>query len=258
MRLQGKVALITGGAGGIGAQTARQMAAEGAQVAITDLADGSALATEIGCQYYRHDVAQEEDWATIVQSVKDRHGGIDILVNAAGIEGDLSDASALGSYAEWRRVMTVNLDGTFLGVKAVLPVMMEKGTGSIINLSSLVAFIGTPVAAPYGASKAAVWQFSRSVASFGAMNGHRIRCNSVHPGLIRTRMTDKIFSSVGELFGMDGMAVEDQQLRMIPFGERGSPGDVAHLLVYLASDEAAYVTGAEFKVDGGWSIGNPK
>ncbi len=255
MRLKDKVAIITGGAGGIGAATARLMAREGAKVVITDIADGTALANEIGGRFVRTEVTDESAWRDLAADVQRDAGRIDILLNAAGVEGDLAEGSPLGSYAEWKRVMAINLDGTYLGIQAVLPGMMERGSGSIINISSFVSYIAQPYCVPYGASKAAVWHLSRSVAAFAALAGTKVRCNSVHPGLIRTRMTDDIFATLGPQFGVDQAGVEQVALQHIPLGHRGEPEDVGHLIVYLASDESSYVTGSEFKVDGGWSLG---
>lgn len=255
MRLKDKVAIVTGGAGGIGAASARLMAREGAKVVVTDIADGTALANEIGGRFVQLEVTDETAWRNLAEEVRADLGGADILLNAAGVEGDMSDSSPLGSYAEWKRVMAINLDGTYLGIQAILPGMMERGNGSIINVASLVTYIAQPYSVPYGASKAAVWHLSRSVAAFAAVAGTKVRCNSVHPGLIRTRMTDDIFATLGKQFGLDQAAAEAAALHHIPLGHRGEPDDVGHLIVYLASDEAAYITGSEFKVDGGWSLG---
>ena len=254
MRLTGKTALITGGVGEIGAATVRLMAREGAKVVIIDLEGGEALASEVGGRFLAHDVTDEEGWRAIVADIVAEHGGIDILVNAAGIEGDLQDSSPLCSYAEWKRVLSINVDGTFLSTRAALPIMIQKGSGSIINLSSMAMYVAAPIAVPYGVSKAAVWHLSRSVASFAASSGTRVRCNSVHPGLIRSRMHDNILAAVGKMVGRDVESMEKDQLRMIPFGERADPKEVANVILFLASDEASYITGAEFKVDGGWSL----
>ena len=259
MRLAKKIILITGGAGGIGAAAAREATRQGAVVAVADLADGMALAEEIGGLFIHHDVTSEESWAEAITKTKERFGGIDVLVNGAGVEGDLANGNPLSDFAEWKRVMAINLDGTFLGIRAVLPSMFEVGKGSIINISSVTAFIGTPFTAPYGASKAAVWQLTKSVASFAAMSGHpKVRCNSVHPGLIRTRMTDTIFQSVGSLQGISADLAEQAMLNQVPMGERGRVEDVAAGIVYLASDESGYITGSELKIDGGWTLNNPR
>jgi 3(or 17)beta-hydroxysteroid dehydrogenase len=255
-RLEGKVAMISGGAGGIGAATARRMIAEGARVVIADrAAEGPALARSIGADFVSLDVTSEAEWERAVAETDEKHGGIHILVNGAGIEGDQKNNSILTtSLAEWRRVHAINLDGTFLGCQKVMPVMERQKRGSIINISSIVSFFPTPFNCAYGSSKAAVQHFSKSVALWGARNGNQIRCNSVHPGLIRTRM---LLNIVGQRSpeANDAMAATEAFAKSIlPLGALGEPEDVANQILYLASDEAAQVTGCEFRVDGGWSL----
>lgn len=256
MKLKDKVAIITGAGGGIGSAIAHRFAAEGARLILTDIADNAvkSLAAETGGIGHAHDVSDEARWAEIIAETLASHGRIDILVNAAGIEGNLRASGLDTSLEEWRRVMAVNLDGTFLGCRAVLPSMLKQGTGAILNLSSIVAFMGTPTALAYGASKAGVAQLSRSVALLGAQDGAKVRCNSIHPGVIKTRMTDAIFSEFAANTGSSPEVVETTLCAAIPHGARGKPDDVAGLALFLASDDAAYVTGSEFKVDGGWSV----
>ncbi len=256
-RVQDKVALITGGAGGLGGSTARLMAREGAKVVIADLADdaGKALAAELGGDYQRLDVTSEDQWQSVVSAVTSKHGRIDVLVNGAGIEGDFVRGSPeTTSLEQWRKVLSVNLDGTFLGCKHTLPVMRKAGRGSIVNISSMASFLGTPVNVSYGASKAGVQQLTKSVAVFGSRDGLKIRCNSVHPGVIRTRMLDHIFQQIGQLANVASDEAEQLMLKQVPWGEVGEPDDVGYLILYLASDEAKYVTGSEFMVDGGWHL----
>ncbi len=257
MRLKGKIAIVTGGAGGLGGATAKLMAGEGATVVITDVSEaaGQALAAELGGSFVRHDVSSEDDWATITDQVVSRHGRIDVLVNAAGIEGDLSAAGGLSTtYAEWRRVLSINLDGTFLGCRAVAARMLERGAGSIVNISSIVSVMATPTALAYGASKAGVEQLTRSIATIGAKDGARVRCNSVHPGVIKTRMTDNIIAEFAKLGQTTPERAEAAIVQAVPFGVRGLPLDVANLVTFLASDEAGYITGSAFQVDGGWHM----
>ena len=256
-RMADKVALVTGGAGGLGGATARRMAEEGAKVVIADLADeqGQALAEKIGADYQRLDVTSEQSWEAAVTAVDARHGRIDVLVNGAGIEGDFVNGSPETTSLElWRKVMAVNLDGTFLGCKHVLPVMKRARKGSIVNISSMASFLGTPVNVAYGASKAGVQQLTKSVAVMGARDGLRIRANSVHPGVIRTRMLDEIYRQIGQVANVSADEAEQLSLRQVPFGEVGEPDDVAWLILYLACDESKYVTGSEFMVDGGWHL----
>jgi 3(or 17)beta-hydroxysteroid dehydrogenase len=257
MRVAGKVVIISGGAGGIGAETASMLIREGATVVITDVSDhvGAETAKKIGAQFLHHDVAIESQWTDIVTSVLAQHGKVDVLVNAAGIEGDpASDGGLNTTLAEWRRVMSINLDGTFLGCRAVLPRMLEKGTGSIVNISSVVAYFATPATLSYGASKAGVQQLSRSMAQLGGSSGKRVRCNSVHPGIIRTRMTDSIINNLATRSNVSMEEAEAMILGGVLFGARGTPKDVTHLILYLASDESSFITGSEFQVDGGWHI----
>jgi 3(or 17)beta-hydroxysteroid dehydrogenase len=256
-RMADKVALVTGGAGGLGGATARRMAEAGAKVVIADLADeqGRALAQEIGAGYEPLDVTSEGSWARVVEAVDRRHGRIDVLVNGAGIEGDFVNGSPETTTLElWRKVLAVNLDGTFLGCKHVLPVMKRAGKGAIVNISSMASYLGTPVNVAYGASKAGVQQLTKSIAVAGSRGGMKIRCNSVHPGVIRTRMLDEIYRQIGQVANVSAAEAEQMSLRQVPFGEVGEPDDVAWLILYLACDESKYVTGSEFMVDGGWHL----
>ncbi len=256
-RVQDKVALITGGAGGLGGATARRMAEEGAKVVIADLGEeaGRALAKELGGEFVRLDVTREDQWEAAIAEVDGRHGRIDILVNGAGIEGDFVNGSPeVTSLEEFRKVLSVNLDGTFLGCKHVLGPMKRARKGSIVNISSMASFLGTPAATSYGVSKAGVQQLTKTMAVFGSRDGLRIRCNSVHPGVIRTRMLDHIYEQIGQLANISAAAAEQLSLKQVPFGEVGEPDDVAWMILYLASDEAKYVTGSEFMVDGGWHL----
>jgi 3(or 17)beta-hydroxysteroid dehydrogenase len=261
-RVQHKVALVTGASGGIGAATVRALHREGARVVAADVsaAAGEKLAAELGCTFCKLDVTHEEDWKRAVADVVAQHGSLDVLVNAAGIEGDMVHGTPEStSLAEWRRVMAVNLDGTFLGCREALPAMKHKGAGSIINISSTVAYIATPNSTAYGASKAGVMQLTKSIALHGSLDGHRVRCNSIHPGIIATRMIDSISAQLAQFNNVAIEAVNQASLARIPFGEAGRPEDVAELILFLASDESRYITGSEFSIDGGWRLmGRPK
>lgn len=262
-RLQGKVAVISGGAGGIGSATARLFVQEGGKVTIADSSEqnGKALAGEIGCDFIRHDVTSEIDWANLVGTVEQKHGAVHVLVNAAGIEGkNLGDESSPENTTleEWRRVHAINLDGTFLGCRTVLPVMKRQGSGSIINISSMVAYYGSPALTAYGSSKAAVQQLSKTVALHGSREGKQVRCNSVHPGIIRTRMLDNVYIEMGRSLGINADEAEKASVRTVPLGRIGEPEDIAYLILYLASDEAKYVTGSEFQCDGGQHLFDAK
>lgn len=259
MKLKDKVALITGGAGGLGSEAARVLAAEGAHVVVTDISESAAraLAESVNGSGYAHNVASEADWTRIVDDVLAKQGRIDILVNAAGIEGDLTNGGALNTtLEEWRRVMSINLDGTFIGCRLIVPHMIERGTGSVINISSIVSFMASATALAYGASKAGVQQLSRSIAWIGAQNGAKVRCNSLHPGVIKTRMTDNIIKELSLTNGLSENETEKLICTAIPFGTRGMPSDIASMILFLASDDSQYMTGTELKVDGGWLMVN--
>jgi 3(or 17)beta-hydroxysteroid dehydrogenase len=253
-----KVALITGGAGSLGSATARRLAEEGGIIVVADLADeaGTAVAKETGGEYLRLDVTSGDNWRAAVEAVRNKHGRIDVLVNAAGIEGDVINGSNEStSLDEWHKVLGINLDGSFLGCKHVLPMMAEARKGSIVNISSIVSYMSTPSTVAYGASKAGVQQLTKSVAIHGCRDGMKIRCNSVHPGVMQTPMIDSIMTQVGQALDVTREQAEEGALSKVPFGYIGEPDDVAYLILYLASDKSRYVTGFEFMVDGGCHIG---
>jgi 3alpha(or 20beta)-hydroxysteroid dehydrogenase len=240
-RLDGKVALITGGARGQGAEEARLFVAEGATVVLTDVLDdeGKQTATDIGAAatFHHHDVTSEADWTGLVETVLADCGQLDVLVNNAGI---LSIAPlVMTTEAEYRRVIDVNQVGTFLGMKAVVPHMVERQRGSIINISSVAGLMGSPGMIAYGASKWAVRGMTKAVALEVASFG--VRVNSIHPGIIETPMLEEF-----ERWG-----IMPQVMERVPVGRRAEATEVAHLALYLASDESAYSTGSEFVVDGG-------
>ena len=240
-RLEGKTALITGGARGQGAAEATLFAAEGANVVLTDVldVDGERTADAIGADYLHHDVTSEQEWAAAVAHAVALHGGIDVLINNAGI---YAQTTLVGSeLEEYRRVIEVNQIGVYLGMREVAPVMIERGGGSIINISSVGGMRGGGGGFAYTASKWAVRGMTKSAAV--RLGPHGIRVNSIHPGLIDTPM-----------LGDTRMANPDtlaQMLGQIPLGRIAQPGEVAKLALFLASDDSAYSTGSEFLVDGG-------
>lgn len=254
MRMDGKIAFITGGAGGIGAAAARALAEQGARVIVADRAGAAEAAEAVGGRSIVLDVTDEAGWSEAVAGVVADFGTIDILVNAAGIEGNVLDSSPLCSYAEWKHVLNVNLDGTFLGIRAILPTMLAQGTGSIISISSLAHYVGMSMTVPYAVSKSGVWNLSRAVAAYAAAQGTKVRSNSVHPGMIDTRMLQQIGASVRQMQGLDAAAAPSGPPPGIPFGALGQPEDVGALIAFLASDAASYITGSEFRVDGGWGL----
>ena len=248
-----KVALVTGAASGIGAATASLLAKGGATVIALDVAaePAPALASS-GIEYRRLDVTSEADWKSVVSDTVARHGGLHILVNSAGIEGNVVEGSLERcSLADWRRVIQVNLDGTFLGCREVMPVMKRQGHGAIVNLSSLASYYPTLYSVAYGASKGAVTQLTKSVALTGAQDGAKVRCNSVHPGVIATRMIDSIGAQLAKANDAAASGSTQQYAQKIPLGAAGTPDQAAALIVFLASDDASYITGSEFMVDGG-------
>jgi NAD(P)-dependent dehydrogenase (short-subunit alcohol dehydrogenase family) len=248
MRLQGKVALISGGARGMGAVEARLFAKEGAKVAVGDVLEdeGRKLEAEINASggealFVHLDVTREANWQQAVEATVKRFGRLDVLVNNAGISGRgrVEDTAV----EEWDRVMEVNAKGVFLGTKVAIPAMRQGGGGSIINISSQLGLVGTDHSSPqYQASKGAVRLLTKATAIQYAKEG--IRANSVHPGPIVTPMTEAARADP-----------ERYQLMLsrIPLGYYGQPEDVAYGVLYLASDEARWVTGSELVIDGGWT-----
>ncbi|MFI9386956.1 glucose 1-dehydrogenase [Kutzneria sp. NPDC052558] len=234
-RVGGKVALISGGARGIGAADARLLVAEGAKVVIGDILDdeGKALAEELGpdTRHVHLDVTRPDQWAAAVDAAVGEFGKLDVLVNNAGIvNGSSLQKFDLG---QWRRIIDVNLTGTFLGMRAAADAIIAAGGGSIVNVSSIEGLRGTPWAHGYVASKWAVRGLTKSVAL--ELAPHGVRVNSIHPGLVRTPLTEGI----------------PDDMITIPLGRPGQPADVANFVLFLASDESSYATGAEFVVDGG-------
>ena len=245
MRLEGKVALISGGGRGMGAAEARLFAAEGAKVVFGDLleAEGQQVEAEIaeagGEAVFVHlDVTSEADWQNAVDAAVERFGGLHILVNNAGIfdGGNVETQTVEG----WDRTMDINAKGVFLGTKAAIPAMRESGSGSIVNISSVAGIIGSAGSTAYNASKGAVRLLTKSTAIQYAAEG--IRCNSVHPGPIDTNM-------IREAFPDDD--VREARIGLVPLGRMGDMSDVANGVLFLASDEASYMTGSEMVIDGG-------
>ena len=246
-RLDGKVALITGGASGLGKATGALMAAEGAVVVLSDLRDdvGEDVAREIGgrCTYLGLDTTDEARWEQVCETVLDRHGRLDILLNGAGV-GSSGVSLADMDLATWRGCLAVNLDGVFLGCKHGIRAMRTTG-GSIINISSILGVTGHTGAANYCASKGGVRLLTKAAALECAGLSPRIRVNSIHPGFIDTPMVASAIQRRGPEF-------RHYIERSVPFGELGRPEDIAEGVVYLASDAARFVTGSELVIDGGF------
>lgn len=253
-RLAGKICVVTGAARGIGRAISKAFHAEGATVILTDIdvETGERAATEIGCRFLPLDVRDEWHWTALEAEVPEA----DVVVNNAGITG-FGGGQAVphdpehASLADWRAVHCTNLDGTFLGCRYAIGAMKGKGAGSIINMSSRSGLVGIPMAAAYASSKAAVRNHSKSVALYCAQMGWAIRCNSIHPGAILTPIWEPMLGE-GEAREANLAALTADT----PLKRFGQPEEVAAIAVMLASDEAAYVTGAEFNIDGGLLAGS--
>jgi NAD(P)-dependent dehydrogenase (short-subunit alcohol dehydrogenase family) len=256
-RVKGKIALVTGGSRGIGAETARVLAREGATVIVTDILieEGQAVADSIGGKFYALDVADETAWKKVISTIKDKFGRLDIVFNNTGITGLNQDLGPQDpeniSLEAWRFVHKVNLDGVFLGCKYSISLMKEHG-GSIINMSSTSGIVGIPGASAYASSKAAIRNHTKSVALYCAAQGYKIRCNSLHPGAILTPMWDPMLGT--DIEARDKMIAGVAS--GVPLGSMGEPSDVANAVLYLGSDESKYITGIELTIDGGILAGS--
>lgn len=249
-RLDGKIAMITGGAGGLGAAMARRFAAEGAKVLITDIKAerAAAIAEEIGCSSCDHDVTDLEGWHQALRFAEQSYGGLHVLVNNAGVgaAGSIENTSL----DDWRQTHKIDLDSVFLGCKFSLPMIVQSCErdgigGAILNISSIAGVIASGNMVAYNSAKAAVGHLSKSVALHCADRGYPVRCNSIHPAFIETAMLDSMVPDANRATMMRKLA------RQIPLGRIGEPDDVAWAAVYLCSDEARFVTATELHVDGG-------
>jgi len=259
-RLNGKKAIVTGAAAGIGRATALMLAREGADVLLTDIdgAGGAATCSDIAAAgrtavFMEQDVSDETRWPAVIDGALSHFGSLDVLVNNAGIQ--ISKPMADTTLDDWRRVFQINVEGVFLGTRHAMTIMKRSGSGSIINLSSTMAMVVNELNAAYCASKAAVTHFTKAAALDGAANGNRVRVNSIHPGVIATPMIEREIDDVAHKRGdATTDAVRRQWNTLCPLG-MGEPDDIAYGVVYLASDESKYVTGSEMIIDGGHLIG---
>ncbi|MCB1689476.1 MAG: glucose 1-dehydrogenase [Halioglobus sp.] len=251
-RVAGKVALVTGGASGMGKADAQLLAAEGATVVVADLneVEGEAVAAAIGdsAVFKRLNVTDEDNWKSVIAEIVEQFGKLDILVNNAGI-------IALGTVVDttlesWRLVNSVNSDGVFLGCKHAIPAMAASGGGSIINMSSVAAIHGQSFVAAYTASKGAVRALTKSIAMYCKEQKNGIRCNSIHPDGVKTPMVVKVAT------GKETASQEDIEA-IGKFGNMCEPEDIANLVLYLASDESRFVNGAEMLIDNASTITPP-
>ena len=250
-RVAGKVALVTGGGSGLGAADCMALAREGATVVVTDvnLAAAQAVADRIGAgggsaMALAHDVSSEEQWIAVMAEIERQFGRLDVLVNNAGVvlSADVEDTSL----EKFRWVNGIMIDGVFLGMKYAVPLMNKGDGGSIINMSSVGALLGYPIFFAYSAAKGAVRSMTKSVAVMAQVKGYKIRCNSVHPGAIETPMVQEAEGRIGQ--------PKEIPAGVLPFGTPGHPDDVAALVVFLASDESRFITGAELVIDNGVTI----
>ena len=261
-RVEGKVALVTGGASGIGRGCAERLAQEGATVVVTDLQDDKGAQTVEAIRamggkasYLHHDVTSEHAWIDVIAAVKATHGRLDILDNNAGI--GIGGSVLTMTLADFQKQTAVNLDGVFLGVKHSIPLMRENGGGSIINMSSVAGLKGSAILAGYCATKGGVRLFTKAVAMECAAAKDGVRVNSVHPGIIETPIWDTIVGTgeVGDNARPPrGAALDAMSAEGVPLGVKGYPEDIANGVLWLASDESRYVTGAELVIDGGLSV----
>lgn len=257
-RVEGRVALVTGAAQGIGLAIAKRLAEEGAKLVMTDVSAAALrdAAGSLGAEAIEQDVSSEAAWIATIEAVRARHGALHILVNNAGIEGDQSAAKdPVGSpLTDWKRIFEVNSAGVFLACKYAIPLLAASGGGSIVNMSSVASLVPTPFLTAYGAAKASVEHLTRSVALHCASSGYRIRCNSVHPGQVRTPMLDTLFERMAKQSNVSVEEFTKGFLTQIPMAAFQEPVDIANLVLFLASEEARYVTGQAIACDGGFAL----
>jgi NAD(P)-dependent dehydrogenase (short-subunit alcohol dehydrogenase family) len=252
--LDGRIALVTGGARGIGAASAKALAEAGAKVVISDIRDGEPAAQAIGGAFVRHDVTSEDEWVRAVAFARETFGGLDILLNNAGVFWQRPIAQT--TLEDFRAMQQVNVEGVFLGLKHAIPALAERahlweGGGSIINMSSIAGLVGSANTLAYNASKGAVRLMTKAAALECAQNGWKVRVNSVHPGIIDTPMMAAAQEHITAATGQGANAVRDRFARFHPMGRMGRDIDIANAIKFLASDAAAFMTGAEVVVDGG-------
>lgn len=255
-RCEGKLALVTGGAQGLGRAHCIRLAQEGARVLATDInGEGAAETAEIvnaemgaGTAFSaQHDVTDPSSWEGAVDAARENMGGLNVLVNNAGIgvPGNIEECD----FGDWQRCFSINVDSIFHGCQKALPLMREHAPGSIVNISSIAGLIASDTMPAYNASKAAVWMLSKSIALHCAKKNMQIRSNSVHPTFVDTPILD----GTAKAHQLDKQVLMDKLARQIPLRFVGEPNDIANAVVYLASDESRFMTGAELKLDGGIS-----
>lgn len=254
-RVKDKIALITGGASGIGRGTAERLAEEGAHVVVTDVQDDMGAEVVAGianaggsAEYLHHDVTSEDEWIGVIEAISNRHSALHILVNNAGI--GIACSIFEMTLADWQRQQAINLDGVFLGVKHGIPLMRDSGGGSVINISSVAGIKGAARLSAYNATKGGVRLFSKGVALECAQNRWKVRVNSVHPGVIETPIWNKL-DAAQLAAGANAIDLEQMAAASVPNGVLGQPRDIANGILFLASDDAEHITGTELIIDGG-------
>ncbi len=252
--LEGRVALVTGGARGLGAAAARALAGAGAKVVVSDILDGAETAKAIDGAYVKHDVTSEADWIAAIDFTTKTFGGLDILVNNAGIF--YVRPISMTSLEDFKRMQAVNVDGVFLGLKYGIPAIAQRakkwdGGGSIINISSVAGLVGSANTVAYNASKGAVRLMTKGAAIECAEQKLNIRVNSVHPGIIDTDMMQGALSLMSKVAGTDLDTERARMARRHPLGRVGKDTDIANAVLFLAGDTSGFMTGSEIVVDGG-------
>lgn len=249
-RVDGKVAIVTGAASGLGAADARLLAAEGASVVMTDVnaEAGEKLAHELGAWFFEQDVSDEPGWKRLVAETVERYGRLDVLVNNAGIAiiADIEKTTP----EIWRRTLAVHLDGTFFGCHHALPAMAGSGGGSIINMSSTAALVGIAPYLAYSAAKGGIRSMTKAIAAHCRARRNGVRCNSIHPGSIDTPMVHEALAGLGGP-SPEGQRFPEEVRQELGIGE---PSDVAQLVLFLASEESKHITGAEMVIDNGDTV----
>lgn len=253
-KVEKKIAIVTGGASGLGAAIATRFISDGVHVVVTDIDKkrGASFAQKGDCEFLEHDVADEAQWRRIVDEVMKRHGGIHILVNNAGVDGDFEKSNPENTTLEsWRKIFAINLEGVFLGCRVVIPAMQASGGGAIINMSSVASLLPAPWFTAYGAAKASVQHLTKSVAAHCISNGYNIRCNSVHPGPVLTKMATETIDEIATANGtppeesVAGWKAKSLNRQLV------EPADIANTIAFLVSHNAKRITGTDLVVDSG-------
>lgn len=254
--LKNKVALVTGGASGLGRGISQALVLSGVHLIITDIdkSRGEAEAAALGCRFIHQDVSDENAWNHVIKTIQEQYEELHILVNNAGIEGNPVSTPETATLADWQLIHRINVEGVFLGCRSAIPLIRASGGGSIINISSIGSLEPTPNNMAYGASKAAVRHITKSVAMHCATDGSKIRCNSIHPGVIKTAMINRLTAGRIDKSTTSSAALLAEYQAEIPQGEFQEIEDIANAVLFLASDEAHHITGIKLVVDGGLTM----